>query len=122
MPKFSPRRLAQRSYEAFAAGDRKFFEQYLAENFTFSSPLDVGLDRAGYFERCWPGAGRGTEFKFLRLTEHDDEVVVTYEMTKPNGEKGRNTEILRIEDNKIISVEVYFGWDVSPDSLDQQKA
>ena len=112
MPKISPRRLAQRSYEAFAAGDRKFFEQQLAENFTFSSPLDVGLDRAGYFERCWPGAVQGQKFKFLRLIEHDDEVVVTYELTKRNGEKGRNTEILRVKDNKIISVEVYFGWDV----------
>src|SRR5205814_4559536 len=87
MPKISPRRLAQRSYEAFAAGDRKFFEQHLAENFTFSSPLDVGLDRAGYFDRCWPGSGHGQKFKFLRLMEHDDEVVVTYEMTKPNGDK-----------------------------------
>jgi hypothetical protein len=115
MPKISPRRLAQRSYEAFAAGDRKFFEQHLAEDFTFSSPLDVGLDRAGYFARCWPGAGHGQKFNFLRLIEHDDEVVVTYELTKPNGEKGRNTEILRIKDNKIISVEVYFGWDVLAD-------
>ena len=122
MPKITPRRLAQRSYEAFAAGDRKFFEEHLAENFTFSSPLDVGLDRAGYFERCWPGAGRGTKFKFLRLIEHDDEVVVTYEMTKPNGAKGRNTEILRIKDNKIVSVEVYFGWDVSSDTFDHEKA
>ncbi|HYK24183.1 MAG TPA: nuclear transport factor 2 family protein [Candidatus Acidoferrum sp.] len=121
MPKFSPRRLAQRSYEAFAAGDRKFFEQHLAEDFTFSSPLDVGLDRAGYFARCWPGAGHGQKFNFLRLIEHDDEVVVTYEMTKPNGEKGRNTEILRIKDNKIISVEVYFGWDVSSDTFDHEK-
>ena len=117
MSKISPRRLAQRSYEAFAAGDRKFFEQHLAEDFTFSSPLDVGLDREGYFKRCWPGAGQGQKFNFLRLIEHDDEVVVTYEMKKPNGEKGRNTEILRIKDNKIASVEVYFGWDVSPDTF-----
>jgi hypothetical protein len=50
----------------------------------------------------------------LRLIEQDDEVVVTYEMTKPDGKKGRNTEILRIRDNKIISVEVYFGWDLVP--------
>jgi hypothetical protein len=57
----------------------------------------------------------GQKFNFLRLIEHDDEVVVTYEMTKPNGETGRNTEILRIRDNKIISVEVYFGWDVLAD-------
>jgi hypothetical protein len=115
VPKISPRCLAQRSYEAFAAGGRKFFKQHLAEDFTFSSPLDVGLDREGYFDRCWPGAGQGQKFNFLRLIEHDDEVVVTYEMTKPNGETGRNTEILRIRDNKIISVEVYFGWDVLAD-------
>ncbi len=57
----------------------------------------------------------GPEIQFLRLIEHDDEIVVTYEMTKPNGEKGRNTEILRVKDNKIISVEVYFGWDVLAD-------
>lgn len=122
MPKITPRRLAQRLYDAFAAGDREFFERHLAEDFTFSSPLDVGLDREGYFKRCWPGAGQGQKFNFLRLIEHDDEVIVTYEMTKPNGEKGRNTEILRIKDNKIVSVEVYFGWDVSPDAFDHQKA
>ena len=121
MPKITPRRLAQRLYDAFAAGDREFFERHLAEDFTFSSPLDVGLDREGYFKRCWPGAGEGQKFNFLRLIEHDDEVIVTYEMTKPNGEKGRNTEILRIKDNKIASVEVYFGWDVSPDKFDHQK-
>jgi hypothetical protein len=122
MPKFSPRRLAQRSYEAFAIGDRKFFEQHLAEDFTFSSPLDVGLDRAGYFARCWPGPGQGQKFNFLRLIEHDNEVVVTYELTKPNGDKGRNTEILLIKDNKIVSVEVYFGWDVSSDTFDHEKS
>jgi hypothetical protein len=116
MPKISPRLLAQRSYEAFAAGDRKFFEQHLAEDFTFSSPLDVGLDRAGFFERCWPGAGQGQKFNFLRLIEHDDEVVVTYERIKRDEKKGRNTEILQIKDNKIVSVEVYFGWDVFADS------
>lgn len=107
MPKVSPPRLAQRSYGAFAAGNRKIFQKHLAENFAFASPLDVRLDRAGYFERCWPGAGQGQKFNFLRLIEHDDQVVVTYEMTKPNGEKGRNTETLRVEGNKIISVEVY---------------
>ena len=114
MPKISRRRLAERCYEAFAAGDRNFFERHLAENFTFSSPLDVELDRAGYFARCWPGAGKRQKFDFLRLIEHDDEVVVTYEMTKPDGEKGRNTEILRIKGDKITSVEVYFGWDIVP--------
>jgi len=61
--------------------------------------------------RTWPGS----KIQFLRLLEHDDEVVVTYEMTKRNGVKGHNPEILRIKDNKLISVEVYFGWDVLAD-------
>src|SRR5437763_16723398 len=104
MPKISPRRLVQRSYEAFASGDRKFFEKHLAEDFTFSSPLDVGLDRAGYFERCWRGAGQGQKFNFVRFRERDDEVVVTYEMTKATRERRRSTEMLRVKDNKMTSV------------------
>jgi hypothetical protein len=45
--------LARRMYEAFAAGDREYVETALTDDFRFSGPLDVGLDRAGYFERCW---------------------------------------------------------------------
>src|SRR5438309_6684784 len=112
MPKFSPRRLAQRSYEAFAAGDRKFFEKHLAEDFTFSSPLDVGLDRAGFFERCWPGAGGGQQFEFVRVLEFGDEVVVTYEMTRADGGRGRNTEVLTFDGDRVSRAEVYFGWNL----------
>src|SRR6266436_6288755 len=112
MPKFSPRRLAQRSYEAFAAGDRKFFEKHLAEDFTFSSPVDVGLDRAGFFERCWPGAGAGQEFNFVRVIQSGDEVIVTYELTRADGRRGRNTEVLTLHGDRIRAAEVYFGWDL----------
>jgi len=60
-------------YRAFASGDRNVIERVFADDFTFSSPVDVGLDRADYFERCWPGAGRGQEFEFVRLVESGDE-------------------------------------------------
>ena len=50
---------ARELYLAFAAGDRDAVDGILADDFTFSSPVDVGLDRAGYFGRCWPGAGQG---------------------------------------------------------------
>src|SRR6185437_7901022 len=112
MPKISPRLLAQRSYEAFAEGDRKFFERHLAEDFTFSSPLDPRLDRAGYFERCWPGAGQGQRFQFVRLVTSGDEVIVTYEMTHSNGRRGRNTEVLTFRGEQIWRAEVYFGWNL----------
>jgi hypothetical protein len=84
----------------------------LTEDFSFSSPVDVGLDRAGYFERCWPGAGAGQEFSFVRLIPAGDEVIVTYELTHPNGRRGRNTEVLTFDGDRICAAEVYFGWDL----------
>ena len=37
------------------------------EQLRFFSPADVGIDRAGYFERCWPGAETIAGFQFVRL-------------------------------------------------------
>ena len=99
-------------YAAFAAGDRDVIERAFAEDFVFSSPVDVDLDRAGYFERCWPGAGQGQVFEFVRQVESGDEVIVTYEATRRGGERGRNTEIMTFDGDQISRVEVYFGWNV----------
>jgi hypothetical protein len=48
----------------------------------------------------------------VRLVERDDEVIVTYEMTRRDGRRGRNTEILTFDGDRISSAEVYFGWDL----------
>jgi hypothetical protein len=103
---------ARELYLAFAAGDRDVVEGILADEYTFSSPVDVGLDRAGYFERCWPGAGQAQQFEFVRLVETGDEVIVTYEMTHKGGGRGRNTEILSFDGDRITGAEVYFGWNL----------
>jgi SnoaL-like domain len=99
-------------YRAFSSGDRAAIERYLSDDFSFSSPLDVGVDRAGYFERCWPGAGLGQEFDFVRLVEFGDDVIVTYEVSHPDGHKGRNTEVLTFRGDQVCGTEVYFGWNV----------
>jgi hypothetical protein len=104
---------AQDMYRAFANADREYIERVFTEDFTFSSPLDVGLDRAGYFERCWPGAGQRTDFTFVRLIEAGDEVIVTYETRKPDGSRGRNTEVLGFRGDQVCAAEVYFGWDLA---------
>jgi ketosteroid isomerase-like protein len=75
-------------------------------------PSDPGIDRATYFERCWPNAERIESFELKRLVEVGDEVVVTYESTKTDGRRFRNTEILTFEGDKIRRTEVYFGWDL----------
>jgi hypothetical protein len=105
--------IARSIYEAFADADRGVVERVFSDDFTFSSPLDVGLDRAGDFERCWPGAGQRMDFEFVRLIESGDEVVVTYQSRRPDGSRGRNTEVLTFRGDQICGAEVYFGWDLS---------
>jgi ketosteroid isomerase-like protein len=110
----SPDRLqvARMTYAAYESRDRRALERIIAEDFTFYSPLDVGIDRASYFERCWPNAELIEAFEFKRLIEVGDEVLVTYESTKTDGRRFRNTEVLTFEGEKLSKAEVYFGWDV----------
>jgi hypothetical protein len=105
------KQLAGELYEAFATGDRDFFERHLADDLLFSSPPDPKLDRVGFFERCWPGAGRGQEIDIVRQVESGDEVIVTYDLTRHDGSGGRNTEVLTFDGDKVKRIEVYFGWD-----------
>ena len=105
-------RLVRDAYGAYESGDREAIEELLAEDLAFYSPADVGIDRERYFERCWPNAESIKAFEFTRLIEAGDEVIVTYECTKTDGHRFRNTEVLTFEGAKISRVEVYFGWDL----------
>jgi ketosteroid isomerase-like protein len=105
-------RLARESYSAYESGDRQVIEELLTDDFTFYSPADVGINRATYFERCWPNSELIEAFEFKRLAEVGDEVVVTYESKKTDGQRFRNTEILTFEGDKICRAEVYFGWNL----------
>ena len=99
-------------YGAYEPGDRGIVEQHLTEDFIFSAPPDVGIDRDTYFERCWPNSETIEAFEFKRLFEANDEVIVTYESTKTDGQRFRNTEIFGFDGDKISRQEVYFGWNI----------
>jgi ketosteroid isomerase-like protein len=101
-------------YRAYETGDRELIERHLATDFVFSAPPDVGIDRATYFERCWPNAGTITAYEFPRLVEVGDEVLVTYIATRVDGTRFRNTEIHGFDGDEVSRVEVYFGWDLEP--------
>jgi ketosteroid isomerase-like protein len=105
--------LARASYEAYATGDRQVLEDLLADDFVFYSPPDPGIDRATYFERCWPNHESHRAFEYERLEEiGDDEVLVTYVAERTDGSKFRNTEVLRFAGDKVARAEVYFGWNL----------
>jgi ketosteroid isomerase-like protein len=104
--------LVRRSYAAFAAGDRDAMEALLADDLTFSSPADVGIDRTAWFERCWPGHATIDAFDLVRLHQVGEEVVATYEATRTDGSRFRNTEVFGFAGDRIATVEVYFGWNL----------
>ena len=112
MPDPDRLQLARDAYGAYESGDRSVLEALLSDDFTFYSPPDPGIDRAAYFERCWPNAELIESFEFKRLVEAGDEVIVTYESTKTDGKRFRNTEVLTFDGDRICRVEVYFGWDL----------
>jgi hypothetical protein len=97
-------------YRAYESGDRSIVERNLTEDFVFSAPPDVGIDRATYFERCWPAAKTISAYEYRRFLEADGEVIVTYEATRTEGPRVRNTEIFGFDGDKVSRVEVYFGW------------
>ena len=49
---------ARDSYSAYETGDRSVLEALLTDDFVFYSPPDPGIDRAKYFEVCWPNHER----------------------------------------------------------------
>jgi ketosteroid isomerase-like protein len=99
-------------FAAYETRDRRALDELLADDLTFSSPADVGLDREQYFERCWPNAQAIDAYAFERLLEAGNEVVVTYEATRADGTRFRNTEVFTFAGDRIARVEVYFGWDL----------
>jgi ketosteroid isomerase-like protein len=104
--------VARDVYRAYETGDRELVERSLTPDFTFYSPADVGIDRARYFERCWPNAELIAGFEFKRIVDAGDVVVVTYEATRTDGTRFRNTEVLTFDGERLCRAEVYFGWDL----------
>jgi len=112
MPHADPAAVARASYQAWVDNDREALEALIGEDFRFTSPYDNGLDRAAFFARCWPNAQQITGFEFVRIAASGEEVFVTYVGETASGKRFRNTEVLTVRDGKIVSAEVYFGWNL----------
>ena len=104
--------IARGAYEAYVTKDRAAIEKLIAEDFHFTSPLDNRIDRATYFARCWPNSEAIKSFDFINLVADGDRVFVTYEGHRANREGFRNTEIVTVRGDRIVEVEVYFGWSI----------
>jgi ketosteroid isomerase-like protein len=101
---------ARAIFVAYRKQDRDAAERLLADDFVFTSPQDDHIDRAAFFERCFPTADRFVSQEMLHVvpTEGDD-VFVMYEYELKTGERHRNVELLTVRDDRIVETQVFFG-------------
>jgi ketosteroid isomerase-like protein len=96
-------------FAAYKSKDRKVVEDLLTEDFRFTSPYDDEIDKATYFQRCWPNSERFRDVAVERIFEQGDGAFVTYRVVTTDGREFRNTEYMTFDGGRIKHVDVYFG-------------
>ncbi|MEU6732042.1 nuclear transport factor 2 family protein [Streptomyces physcomitrii] len=96
--------------ESYLAQDRARAEQLIAPDYVFTSPQDDHIDRAAFFDRCFPTADRFRSQHILRLVPaSEDEVFLLYEYELTTGARHRNVELSQVRDGMLTRTEVFFG-------------
>jgi ketosteroid isomerase-like protein len=97
----------------YAAWDKKDWHPVdimLAEDFTFSSPLDDHISKSDFKTGCWD-----TQIAFInrfdlkQVIATDNEAFVLYVCRTTNGKTFRNVEYFQLRDDQVKAVECYFG-------------
>jgi len=97
-------------FDSYLNQDRNAAERLLADAFVFTSPQDDHIDRAAFFERCFPTVNRLVRQDLLHVVQaDDDDVFVRYEYELKTGERHRNVEVLTVRDGQITEAQVFFG-------------
>ncbi|HWB67135.1 MAG TPA: DUF4440 domain-containing protein [Mycobacteriales bacterium] len=106
--------IVRAAFAAYRAQDRAAAEPLYAADFTFTSPQDDHIDKAAFFEICFPTAARAVRQDMLAVTPASDELVlVYYEYELQTGAVHRNVEAITIRDEQIHEVQVFFGGAVT---------
>jgi ketosteroid isomerase-like protein len=101
--------LVRKLFAAYEAGDRRFAEGLLSDDFTFTSPYDDHINRAAFFEKCWPNRDRIKGFRIEQVIASGGDAFVLYECQPTSGDPFRNMEHHVFKDGKLQQVEVFFG-------------
>jgi ketosteroid isomerase-like protein len=102
-------RIIRALFVAYLEGYRAAVEQFFTDDFRFTSPYDDALDRPTYFERCWRGSDWIERHDLERIAIDGDAAFVTYRCLAKDGRSFRNTEFFVFDDDRIRSIDVYFG-------------
>src|ERR1700753_1922702 len=65
-------------YTAFEKKDWNLMQRFLADGFTFTSPLDDHISLKVFKERCWPNAYKIKRFDLVKVIVNGDNAFVIY--------------------------------------------
>jgi ketosteroid isomerase-like protein len=108
----TPVEVVQRFFESYRTQDRAAAEALAAAELIFTSPQDDHIDRAAYFERCFPTTERLASQEIRRIAAGGDDVFVMYEYELKAGGTYRNAELITVADGQVVEVQVFFGGQV----------
>ena len=97
-------------YAAWETKDWHPVDVQLADDFTFSSPLDDHISKSAFKKGCWD-----TQIAFIdrfdlkQVIGTDHEAFVMYVCHTTNGKTFQNVEYFQFRDGKVKAVECYFG-------------
>ena len=108
----SPIAIVRACLRAYVENDQTAMEKLLDPDYRFTSPLDNALDRATYMKVCWPNSAAITGFDRIYEAEDGNRAFIVYEGCTADGKRFRNCEVHTSRDGRLLTTEVYFGWDI----------
>jgi ketosteroid isomerase-like protein len=96
-------------FAAWLSNDRKTAEDFLTDDFRFTSPYDDEIDKSTYFVRCWCGSDWVERHELEKIVVEGSDAFVTYKCLAKGGKAFRNTEAFVFEGDKVRRIDVYFG-------------
>jgi hypothetical protein len=108
-------RTIRKWYAAWEKKDWLPLDMLLAEDFTFTSAAgDDHISKSAFKAQCWESQIDFIErFDLQRVFGSGNEAFVMYVCRTKNGKAFRNVEYLRLEHDKLQSIECYFGTQAS---------
>ena len=110
-PTSSSEAIIRKYYAAWEQRDWQPFDMLLADNFTFSSAAgDDHLVKSAFKTQCWQSQKDFIErFDLERVFGSGNEALVMYLGHTTNGKTFRNVEYVRLRNDKLETIECYFG-------------
>jgi hypothetical protein len=97
-------------YAAWETKEWRPVDSLLADDFTFSSPLDDRISKSAFKAKCWDTQIAFVErFDLQHVIGRGDEAFVMYVGHTTNGKTFRNVEYLRLRGKQLQAIECYFG-------------